>query len=158
MRRTALAPTTIAITIALAAMLGGCASTPTSSNDDRETTTTEEVEEATESSTTAACADLSVAGTEVAASISDATDLLATDPTAAAVEITDATLVFEEAVGEIDNEEVRDAAQPVIDGLSHFAEAITAFAANPAPESMDALTASSEEVDGAFTAIGEICE
>ncbi len=160
MRRTALAPATIVITIALAAMLAGCAPTPSSSNNDRDrdSSKSEEVEEVAEQSTTAACRELADASTVVAGAITDSTTLLATDPAAAADDISEATIVFEDAVNDIENDDVREAAAPITEGLNHFAEAITIFAGDPVAENLDALTASSEEVNGAFTDISAVCD
>jgi hypothetical protein len=158
LRRTALTTGTVAITIALAALLGGCSSSESPDPKPDQTEEVEEVEEVEELTIKQACAELGEASTEVGEALTAATSHLSDDPSAAAVAITEATATYEEAVGEIDNEEVRDAAEPLILGLTHFAEAIEVVAADPtAAGALEGVTDSSTEVNDALVNIGEIC-
>lgn len=158
MQRNTLAPASIAITIVLAAMLGGCAQTDNSTTSDRADDKDKQEVEVQEQSAADACLELADASTEVGGAITDASAILATDPVTAAADITVATSTFEEAIDEIENEEVREAAAPITLGLTHFAEAIELFAADPVAENLDGLTAASDEIQEAFGAITDVCQ
>lgn len=154
MRRNALTTTTIALSIALAAMLGGCST----GNSEPKPEKTEKVEEAKEQTVKQGCVELGEASTDVGQALTDATSQLADDPAAAAAAITEATATYEEEVDEIENDEVRESAAPLILGLTHFAEAIATVAADPtAAGALDAVTASSTEVNDALLVMGEVC-
>ncbi len=134
MKLTVLAP--ITLTLALGIALSGCA---------------------TGQSVADGCAELETASQTVADGVTAATGDLTTDPDAAAAAISETAKDFEGAVAGIENAEVREAAGPVVDAISGFAVQIEAYAADPENADVEALTASSDEVDSSFTKIGEIC-
>ena len=130
--------TAIALTVAVATLLGGCALFP-------------------QQTTVVACLQLKDALEAVSTDMSAASADLVSDPETAADKIAVVASDFESATAAISNAEVHDAAVKTSDALNEFSELINDYAADPENADAEALSASGEEVSTQMFALAEVC-
>lgn len=155
MRSSLLAPALLAATIALATVLGGCAATtadtkPSHSSTPKASTATQSVKEA--------CGELEVSATTAVTALGDASTALASDPTGAAATFAAAAAAFDDDTSNIENDDVREAAEPASGSITHLSDLFTEIAADPANADMDTFNAAVSDFQDAFSAIGDVCE
>lgn len=141
---------TLVIMVAAATLLGGCSLLPGAKpSHTPKPTATQTVKEA--------CTQLEDPAIQVGADLTDGSTLFDTDPTAAAEKIDAAANDFEDAVADVENDDVHDAASGVSDALLAFADLITQVAADPESVSADDLSASNDDVQSSLEALAEVC-
>ena len=148
MRSPITASAAIAISVALAITLGGCALLPFLTPSPTPTPVP----------VSAACDALEDEARASSEAIVEGSRLLPTDRTASAETLAAAAVRLEEAVAAVENEEVSELATAASDGVNHLSELVTAFAADPTDtDPDDALPAAATESNTAFVALAEFC-
>ncbi len=155
MRSPLLAPVLLAATIALATVLSGCATPsvdtkPSHSSTPKASTPKQSVKEA--------CSELEDSATTVVSALGDASTELASDPTGAAETFAAAADVFEDDTSNIENDDVREAAEPASGSITHLSELFTVIAADPANGDMESFNAAVTDFQTAFSDIGDVCK
>lgn len=130
--------TALALTVAVSAMLSGCALFP-------------------QQTTVEACLQMKDALEAVSTDMTDASADLVSDPDGAAKKIGAIAAEFEAATGAISNAEVRKEADKTSDALNEFSELIYDYAEDPENADSAALSASGEKVGTQMFALGEVC-
>ena len=137
---------TIAIGVALATALGGCALLPLLAPAPTPTPV----------SVSAACDTLEGDARASSDAMVEASALLPTDPTGSAEMLSAAAVRFEEAATAVENEKVGKLAADTSDTINQLSELVTAFAADPSNDP-DALMAAATDSNTAFVALAAVC-
>jgi len=130
--------TALALTVAVSALLSGCALFP-------------------QQTTAVACLQIKDALDTVSTDMTDASADLVSDPDGAADKIAVIAADFETATAAISNTEVHEAAVKTSDALNEFSDLIYDYADDPENADSAALSASGEKVGTQMFALGEIC-
>ena len=135
----------LAISIALATALGGCALLPFLAP------------APTTVSVSAACDALEVDARASSDAMVEASALLPTDATGSAEMLAAAAVRFEDAAAAVENEKVSELAADTSDSINALSELVTAFAADPSNDP-DALMAAATDSNTAFVALAALCD
>ena len=104
-----------------------------------------------------ACDELKGEAAAVSSELSEASELLSADETAAAAKLAAAAARFEEAAAAVEDAEVSELATDLSASLNRFSGLINALAADPDHPDQAALSAGSDELNAAFTALAQGC-
>jgi hypothetical protein len=130
--------TALALTVAVSALLSGCALFP-------------------QQTTVVACLQMKDALETVSTDMTDASADLVSDPDGAANKIAGIAAEFEAATAAISNAEVHEAAVKTSDALNEFSDLINDYADDPENADSAALSTSGENVGTQMLALGEVC-
>lgn len=158
---------TTAVTTALliAAMsLAGCSSGSSEASPSPEQTSASPKESPTddgagsgEQTTAEACTQLQESIEGVQEDLTSSLGELQTDPAAAAAAITELSDSFAAGVDELQNEEVRAAAEPAGEALASLATALQTYSADPAGADPSTVTSSASGLQASFTELAQVC-
>ena len=152
MRSPLQASAALAITLALATVLGGCALLPQSRPTPSPTPTP------TVSAIDAACDDLEKETTSLGTDLIEANELLATDLAGGAAMIEDIAATFDIAADKVEEEELAELAIEASDEINLFSELINAAVADPTTADVEAITTTGTDIQNTFAAIGDLCD
>jgi hypothetical protein len=107
--------------------------------------------------TTEACTILKTGLENVSTELSEAAELLASDPTAAAAGIDDAAENYKTTLATITDDTVRAPATASSDAVTNFSDAVGVLAADFDNADPDALTGPLEAVQVSFAGLNEVC-
>lgn len=105
----------------------------------------------------AACDALKDEATAINAELSEASDLLTSDPTAGAAKLAAAAARFDQAAAAIDDVKVGVLATATSDSLNNFSALINTLAADPTNADTAALTAGGADLNSKFSMLASYC-
>ena len=140
----------LALTVAVATVLGGCSLLPQLQPKPTPTPTI--------ASVSAACDALEDEARASSTAMVEGSGLLPTDRAGSAEILAAAAARFEKAAAAVENEKVSKLATDTSESINHLSELVTAFAADPTDtDPDDALPAAATESNTTFSALAEFC-